>query len=148
MKVALKIKVCGMREPSNLEEVCALGPDCVGFIFVKRSPRYVGPDPDPGLFTIPLGAIRRVGVFVDEAEEVILGYLDRGYIDMVQLHGSESPEACLSLADRGVQVIKALPSAALSDAAELEKWRGVADFLFPDSAGACEGGSGKKFDLG
>ena len=62
----LQIKVCGMRDPLNLEQVCALLPEFVGFIFYPRSKRFVGTRPDPMLFEIPGPAIKKVGVFVDE----------------------------------------------------------------------------------
>ena len=49
---SLKVKVCGMRDPRNLEQVCALAPEFVGFIFYAPSRRFVGSNPDPALFEI------------------------------------------------------------------------------------------------
>ena len=62
----IQIKVCGIRDPLNLEQLCALDPEYVGFIFYPLSKRYVGVEPDPALFDIPKPAIKKVGVFVDE----------------------------------------------------------------------------------
>ncbi len=57
----MQIKVCGMRDPLNLEQVCGLLPEFVGFIFYSRSKRFVGIHPDPALFRIPGPAIKKVG---------------------------------------------------------------------------------------
>ncbi len=61
----MKIKVCGMLLPENLEQVCALEPDYVGYIFYPGSKRFVGANPDPALFQFPGPGIRKVGVFVN-----------------------------------------------------------------------------------
>ena len=62
----IQIKVCGMRDPRNLEQLCELKPDFVGFIFHPGSRRFVGQSPDPALFRIPGPEVKKVGVFVDD----------------------------------------------------------------------------------
>ena len=140
----LQIKVCGMRDPQNLEQVCALAPEYVGFIFYERSKRFLGSSPDPALFAIPGPGIRTVGVFVDEELKRVRKAIDKYGLDMVQLHGEESVEYCRILSGEAVQVIKAFgPHVTNMD---LERFRGAADLLLFDSGGAGSGGTGRKFD--
>ena len=83
----LVIKVCGMREADNIHEVEALGVDWLGLIFWPKSSRYVSERPD----YLPQHA-KRVGVFVDEAVDTVKKKADAYALDLIQLHGSESPD--------------------------------------------------------
>ncbi len=140
----LQIKVCGMREPLNMEQVCALFPEYVGFIFYPGSKRFVGTHPDPALFEIPGPAIKKVGVFVDEELSQLRKCISMYGLDAVQLHGGESAEYCGELSGEGLKVIKVLdPKASYG---ELERYREVVDHFLFDSAGAGKGGTGLKFD--
>jgi phosphoribosylanthranilate isomerase len=140
---SLQIKVCGMRDPHNLEQVCALAPEFVGFIFYPGSKRFVGTTPDPALFDIPGTGIKKVGVFVNEELSKVRRAIDLYSLDMVQLHGGESAEYCASLSG-GTLVIKVMVPYA--DQSEIEKYRGVVDFFLFDSPGEGFGGTGQKFD--
>lgn len=140
----VQIKVCGMRDPLNLEQVCALVPEYVGFIFYPRSGRFVGTDPDPMLFEIPGPAIKKVGVFVDEELSQVKKTIDKYGLDAVQLHGGETTSYCHQLSGEAVEVFKALePHTSHS---VLEKYLEVVDHLLFDSAASGKGGSGQKFD--
>ena len=97
------IKVCGMREAENIQDVESIeGIDMLGFIFYPKSPRYVYELPA----YLPIHA-RRVGVFVNEDKQVVSMYADRFGLNDVQLHGNESPEYCRSLHSTGLKIIKA-----------------------------------------
>ena len=97
------IKVCGMREAENIQDVESIeGIDMLGFIFYPKSPRYVYELPA----YLPIHA-RRVGVFVNEDKQTISMYADRFGLNYVQLHGNESPEYCRSLHSTGLKIIKA-----------------------------------------
>jgi len=141
---ALQVKVCGMRDPQNLEQVCNLAPEYVGFIFYARSGRFVGRRPDPALFDIPGAGIKKVGVFVDEELSVVRRAVARYGLHAVQLHGGESPDYCQNLSGEQVEVIKVLDPR--SSRSELERYGGTVDLFLFDSAGAGHGGSGLKFD--
>lgn len=140
----LKIKVCGMREPGNLEQLCELVPDFVGFIFYPHSKRYVGRIPDPALFRIPGPAIKKAGVFVNQELSHVTGAVEDYSLDMVQLHGGEPVDYCRRVAEAGVKVIKVLDPRGLP--ADLERYSQVVHFFLFDSAGEGKGGSGLKFD--
>jgi len=140
----MKIKVCGMVSPRNLEQVCALEPDFVGYIFYSGSARFVGASPDPSLFNIPAPAIRKVGVFVNETLTSVKRTFELHQLQLVQLHGDESPEYCRMLSKDGIPVIKALDAG--TDRSRLEEYREfVTCFLF-DTPGPGHGGTGRKFD--
>ena len=95
-------KVCGMRDPENIRRIDLSGADWMGFVFYPPSPRRVESLPA----FMPEYA-RRVGVFVDEPVENIQVRAKECGLDYLQLHGSESPDDCLRLQDRGLRVIKA-----------------------------------------
>ena len=84
-----KIKLCGLKRTCDIEWANALNPDYVGFIFAKNSRRCVTPGEAGKLKAILHPAIKAVGVFVDEAPEVIAELAVSGTIDLLQLHGSE-----------------------------------------------------------
>ncbi|MEN8202927.1 MAG: phosphoribosylanthranilate isomerase [Bacteroidota bacterium] len=130
-----------MRIPENLEQVCSLDPDYVGYIFYPGSKRYVGSKPDPTLFKLPPAEITKVGVFVNQPLATIIELYELHRLDMVQLHGNEPPEYCRELTEHGVAVIKALGP----DANRMEYPDVVQLFLF-DTPGPGWGGTGKKFD--
>lgn len=146
MKGGLKIKVCGMVHPGNIEEVCSLEPDYVGYIFYRGSRRYVGERPDPAIFRIPGREIRKVGVFVDEAIDAVKEQVLSSQLDLVQLHGGESPAYCRELSVEGIQVIKALKPDAIHQPSILQSYSAhVRAFLF-DNPGKGFGGTGRKFN--
>ena len=87
-----RIKVCGMKH--NVAEVATLLPDYLGFIFYDKSPRnFEGPIPK-----IP-SAIKKVGVFVNEKIDSVIETATIHKLDIIQLHGEESPEYCGELSD-------------------------------------------------
>ena len=137
------IKVCGMREPENIRAVEALGIDLMGFIFWPRSSRYVGEKPS----YLPRNC-RRVGVFVDAALPDILTAVEDFRLDMIQLHGHESPEAIATLKARipGVRVVKSLAVAGLEDLEQTEAYADVCDAFLFDTKGRLPGGNGRQFD--
>jgi phosphoribosylanthranilate isomerase len=140
----LKIKVCGMRDPENLEQLCDLAPEFVGFIFYPHSKRFVGTNPDPALFHIPGPEIKKVGVFVNQEISQVKRVIEDYRLDIVQLHGGESVDYCLELAGEKVEVIKTLDPHEQSSG--IFRYRGVADCYLFDSVGEGYGGTGQKFD--
>jgi len=152
---SFKIKVCGLRDPGNIEQVCELEPDLVGYIFFGGSKRFIGNNPDPAIFRIPGPQISKVGVFVDEEISAVRQLFEEFRLDMVQLHGRETVEYCSLLKGYGIPVIKAIdPGSAVGEKKPGGKMIGgisqgflkeVEYFLF-DTPGPGFGGSGEKFD--
>ncbi len=90
----LKIKVCGMRDPQNIADLVQLPIDYIGFIFYEKSPRYVIHVLDWATFEkLPnLKHIKRVGVFVNADIDFILDKIQKFDLNVVQLHGKETPQ--------------------------------------------------------
>jgi phosphoribosylanthranilate isomerase len=143
----MKWKVCGMRETLNCEQVAVFQPDYMGFIFVKKSPRYVGED-----YVIPTSlpkTIKKVGVFVNETVEKITELSISAGFDHVQLHGQEDSEVIGQLQNKGLVVIKALSVASPLDFDELKNFSIMPNyFLFDTKKGNEVGGTGERFDWG
>ena len=133
-------------DPENLEQVCNLAPDFVGYIFFKGSKRYVGDQPDNALFSIPENRVARVGVFVNEPLLSVKRVFDSGRVDMVQLHGTESPEYCKALVNEGIHVIKAMEPEFLQMDESLKAYYGVVHYFLFDTPGEGYGGTGRKFN--
>lgn len=83
----MKLKVCGMKYVDNIQQVAKLQPDYLGFIFYDRSERnFEGIIPD-----LPK-EIKKAGVFVNEIPEIVVSLTEEYGLNMLQLHGDESPE--------------------------------------------------------
>ena len=159
------IKVCGMRDGENIRQVAALGVDWIGMIFWEQSPRNVtmipthaGIIPDKGSLPTQAeqeGALpKRVGVFVDEMPQSIITRVVNFQLDLVQLHGHETPTMIRNLRRTldpdirpGVQFIKAITVSTRDDIAAYKEYEGCVDyFLFDTKAPANVGGTGQQFD--
>lgn len=139
-----KIKICGMREEANLREIARLAPDYLGFIYYRKSPRYVGADFNPE-WGPEMDSIRKVAVFVDEPLESALDIMARAGYDAAQLHGNESPAYCRDIKAAGIQVIKAFGVDRDFDFSRLEAYEPVVDYFLFDAKTRDYGGSGKTF---
>lgn len=135
------VKVCGMRDAENIREVEALGVDWMGFVFHRTSPRFVGELPD----YLPQRA-KRVGVFVDETEEQIMETVQLFRLDMVQLHGHETPDFCSRIRSKGLKVIKAINVQNTFSTEEVSFYERACDYFLFDTKTPLPGGSGQKFD--
>ena len=94
-----RIKLCGLTRPCDIEAANRLKPDYIGFVFAKKSRRYVSPEQAEALKKQLSPEIRAVGVFVSEDPETVAGLLNRGIIDLAQLHGSEDEAYLTRLRD-------------------------------------------------
>lgn len=100
-----KIKFCGLTRPCDIEAANELRPDYVGFVFAKKSRRYLTQEKALELRRMLDPAITTVGVFVNEAPECVAGLLEQGIIGIAQLHGAEDEaymQALRRLTDRPV----------------------------------------------
>ena len=145
-KVALKIKVCGMRDLENISGVVAALPDFLGFIFYPKSKRFVGFDPSPEIFAIVPESVIKIGVFVDETPEKVLETAQNCNLNVVQLHGHETPEYCSLIKNSGITVFKAFSVDEHFDFNLLYAYSGVCDYFLFDSKGQLPGGTGQKFN--
>lgn len=138
----VKVKICGLRRPEDIEAANAVKPDYVGFIFVPETKRYVKPDLAASFRRDLAADIQTVGVFVNAPIEEIVAICQAGTIDLVQLHGEEDQAYIEHLKGQVNQDI--IKSVAVGD--ELVVDPNQADYLLFDSLSPSRGGSGKIFD--
>lgn len=132
-------KVCGMRDAQNIRDVEALGVDWIGMIFWPKSKRYVAEVPS----YLP-EHLKKVGVFVDSTLDDILQHISDYQLDIIQLHGQESPDFAKALKPH--TIIKAFNIEKADDLLQTEKYEGIADYFLFDTKGKMVGGNGQKFD--
>jgi Phosphoribosylanthranilate isomerase len=136
------IKICGMRDSANIQQVAALQPDWMGFIFYPKSKRYVGKE-----FVHPcVPGVKTVAVFVDEEPGSVRDIVNDNRFDFAQLHGDESPAYCKTIKDYGIHVIKAFGIYEGFNWQKLKPYQEVCDYFLFDTSTANYGGSGRKFD--
>lgn len=141
----MRIKVCGMTQFEQAEQLAGIGVTFAGFIFYPKSPRYVFRH----MTTTQIrkeNNVNKVGVFVNAPIEEVLHLVDECRLHMVQLHGDESPRYCEKIADY-VSVVKAFRLSE-NDSVQwmVRPFMDVCDMFMFDTMGAGYGGTGKKFD--
>jgi phosphoribosylanthranilate isomerase len=145
-----EIKICGISEPLALEAAIRGRAAYAGFVFYPPSPRNVTPAEAALLSGRAVGRIRRVGLFVDADDAAIGEAVTAAQLDVLQLHGKESPERAAQLRARfALPVWKALPVAGAADVAKADAFAGAVDMVLFDARtpeGALPGGMGLSFD--
>ena len=138
----MKIKLCGLMRPCDIEAVNELQPDYIGFVFAKKSRRYVSPEKAEKLKAMLAPGIQAVGVFVNEEPAQIVSLLEAGTIDVAQLHGQES--------ETEIRRLRELTDHPLIQAFRIDTEQDVeranastADYVLLDSGA---GGTGTVFD--
>jgi phosphoribosylanthranilate isomerase len=146
------VKVCGMNDPARVREALDLGAALIGLVFYPPSPRAVDPARARELALLVEPPARAVGLFVDASDREIEGVLARVPLDVVQLHGRETPERVREVGLRtGLRVMKAVRLEEAADLAPLDEVADAADMVLfdakpPRAAGALPGGNGLSFD--
>ncbi|TPK68056.1 phosphoribosylanthranilate isomerase [Mesorhizobium sp. B2-4-19] len=149
--MALDIKICGLKTDQAMAAALAGGASHVGFIFFAKSPRYVEPAEAGRLREAARGKALAVAVTVDGSDAFLDAIVTAMQPDMLQLHGSETPERLAELKARyGLPLMKALPLSEAADLDRIKPFIGVADrFLFdakPPKGSELPGGNGVAFD--
>lgn len=136
-----KIKLCGLRRPCDIEYANELMPDFIGFVFAKKSKRYITPQDAASYRRQLKEGIVPVGVFVNEDIENISDLLEKGVIEAVQLHGNEDEDYINALRKQtDCAIIKAFQIKDTKDIAAANA--SSAEYVLLDSGG----GSGETFD--
>lgn len=147
----LLIKICGLNSADALDAALEAGADAVGFVFFPPSPRHVGFEAARALGARVRGRALKVALAVNAADDWLAAVIEALQPDMLQLHGTETPERVVGVRTRfGLPVIKALPIAERMDLAPVRLYASVADHLLFDAraprAATRPGGLGKSFD--
>jgi phosphoribosylanthranilate isomerase len=151
--VSVIAKICGLKTPEAVAAAVDGGAALVGFNFYGRSPRCVDPATVKQLAARMPAGVRKVGLIVDEGDERIAEILAGCDLDLLQLHGAETPERVAAIRARfGKPVIKVLPVSAAADIDRATAYEGVADYLMFDAkppksmTNALPGGNALSFD--
>ena len=144
----MNIKVCGITSLKQLQQLDGLDVDFAGLIFHKDSPRYMGDKLEASSVKGSDFDLKKVGVFVNPEMIDVLDAIDNYGLDVVQLHGNETPEMCDDLSAE-VEVIKAFSINSETENIDelVAPYDGVCDYyLFDNKSDTGLGGSGQKFD--
>lgn len=146
-----QVKICGITRLADLAAVAEAGARYAGFVFFPRSPRHLSVEAAAALATeAPLG-VARVGLFVNPDDAALDAVLERVPLDIIQLHGAETPARVAEVKARsGLPVMKAVGVAAPADLDALWDYGLAADLLLVDAKAppdaALPGGNGLSFD--
>lgn len=148
--MSIEVKICGLSTPETVDAAVDAGAGFVGFVTFPRSPRHIESlDLLKALGARVPSKVIRVGLFVDPDDALIDARLATGAIDMLQLHGAETPERVAALKVRtGKQMMKVVKVAAPEDVERgVAAYADVADrLMFEPADGLLPGGNGKPFD--
>lgn len=139
----VKVKICGI---TNLEDALASlfsGANAIGFVFYKKSPRFIQPLKARNIARILPKKILRVGVFVDEKLAQVKKIAQLCDLDLLQFHGNESAEYCNKF--KGYKVVKAFRVKKTLDLPAILKYK-VFGYLFDTFSKNAAGGTGRKFN--
>lgn len=140
----MKLKICGMKYPQNILEIETLLPDYMGFIFWEKSDRYFS-----GEIPELAETIKKVGVFVNQSQEKILGKVQKYKLQAVQLHGGESVSFCEELKinlNKEIEIIKVFSIDNNFDFEIIKPFENVCNYFMFDTKGKLPGGNGVTFD--
>lgn len=143
------VKICGITTPDAMTAAIEGGAGFVGLVFYPKSPRHLSLEVAAYLAAYVPVHVRKVGLFVDPTDEMLQQTLDAVRLDMLQLHGAESPGRVAEIKHRfGVPVMKALPVASAEDLQMVPGFEAAADWLLFDARGTpgMPGGNGLPFD--
>jgi phosphoribosylanthranilate isomerase len=147
----IRVKICGLREPAHVDAAVRAGAAYVGLVFFAKSPRNLSVDEAARLAAAVPAGVAKVALTVDADDATLDALLDRVPLDMLQLHGRETPERVAEVRARfGLPVMKAVGVAGEEDLPSLEEFGRVADQLLVDAKppkdAALPGGNGLAFD--
>ena len=146
-----RIKICGLRTAQDVAAAVACGANDIGLVFFEKSPRHLTLDAAAELaLTVPLG-VRKVALTVNPTDEALDALLARVPVNLLQLHGHESPDRVAEIRTRtGVPVMKAVGIGDAEDLEALDAYMAVCEEILvdakPPKTAVLPGGNGLTFD--
>jgi len=147
--MSVEAKICGLSTPETLDAAVQFGARYVGFVSYPKSPRHISTETMRALGARVPKTVTRVGLFVDPDDALLDEKLGTGALDLLQLHGSETPVRVAAIKARtGAPVMKVIKVAEAGDVTRgIAAYYGAADRLMFDAAdGTLPGGNAKAFD--
>lgn len=149
--MAVEVKICGITDEDTMDAAIEAGADYVGLVFYPPSPRAVTPERAAELVEFTPGEITKVGLFVDPDDSWLETVLTQVRLDLLQLHGNETPERIEAIRlEYGIPVMKVISIASADDLAAAEPFLAVTDRLLfdakPPKGATLPGGNATSFD--
>lgn len=149
--MGLEVKICGLNDRASIRAAAEAGAAYVGFVFFAGSPRALTPGAAADLAGLVPAEVKKVGVFVDASDDLIRQACDQAGLDVLQLHGAESPRRVAAIREMtGRPVIKALAVEKRDDLLAAAAFEGICDCLLfdarPPAGSARPGGHAVPFD--
>ena len=147
----IRVKICGLKEARHVAVAVAAGASYVGFVFFAKSPRNLSIEQAARVAAEVPAGVAKVALTVDADDATLDGIIEAVPLDMLQLHGAESPDRVADLRARfGLPVMKAIGVADEGDLKAVQEYAGVADLLLvdakPPDGAQLPGGNALKFD--
>lgn len=139
----VRVKICGITNLEDAEASADAGCDALGFVFLKKSPRYITPEKAKDIIKQLPPYVIKIGVFVNAKEKTIKHIAKLCNLDMLQFHGDESPEFCKKF--KGYKIIKTFRVKHKIELRDLCDYKTFA-YLFDTFTKLKVGGTGRKFD--
>lgn len=151
MPKSIRVKICGLSTPEAIDAAASAGAAYVGFVFFEKSPRNVSFQDAAGLAIQTPEGLAKVALTVNADDAFLDELTEKVPLDMLQLHGSETPQRVSEIRARyGLPVMKAVGVAGADDLPNLDVYSKVADQILVDTKppkGADRpGGNGASFD--
>lgn len=146
------VKICGINSEDALIAAMSAGADALGYVFFPPSPRHISLKGAKTLTEQVPNSILKVGLFVEACDEALENAIEAGSLDVIQLHGKESPDRVSEVKQRfGLHVMKAISVSTPDDIEQARKnYDGIADFLLfdakPPKDSILPGGNAVSFD--
>lgn len=152
LTLPVDVKICGIRTPETLRAAVDGGARAIGFVFYPPSPRAIATEAAANLVRMMPSGVSAVGLFVDASDEQIQAVTARVPLEMLQLHGEESPRRVAEIRGRfALKVMRAIRVATAADLSVLSAYEAAADWILfdakpPRNVTALPGGTGIAFD--
>ncbi|TAN37944.1 MAG: phosphoribosylanthranilate isomerase [Nitrospirae bacterium] len=140
----VKVKICGITNQEDAKAAVDAGADALGFVFVKESPRYIPPRDAADIIRILPPFVTTVGVFVNEPVSTVEDIVSATGIDLLQLHGEETPGTCRAFKRNVLKAIRVKSLESLDAVMDYKDL--VAAFLLDTYSKELHGGTGQVFN--
>lgn len=138
----VRIKICGIINLEDALMAVEAGADALGFVFFTGSSRYISPDQAAAIIRLLPPFVQTVGLFVNEELAIVNSVADQCGLDLIQLHGEESPDYCATVTRRVIKAFRVKDESSLDD---MPNYR-VAGYLLDAWSPVAHGGTGTVFN--
>jgi phosphoribosylanthranilate isomerase len=138
----VKVKICGITTLEDALMAVEAGADALGFVFFMGSSRFISPDQAAAIIRLLPPFVQTVGLFVNEELATVNSVADQCGLDLIQLHGEESPDYCAAVTRRVIKAFRVKDESSLDDISSYH----VAGYLLDAWSPVAHGGTGTVFN--